>query len=78
MQLQQLRTYVHAHPDRPFTLHVADGRTIDVKHSDYIAIPEKGRTIVVIHDNNTHDMLEVALITGVHGEGEHVQDDAAE
>ena len=72
MRIEQLREYIHKHPTTPFTLHVADGRAIPVRHSDYIAVPEKARTIVVVQEDGTFDILDVVMITGIGGVGQPI------
>ena len=77
MNIQQLREYVHKNPDKAFTLHIADGRSIQVKHSDYITVPEKGRTILVSYDHDKFDIIDVMLVTGITGEGDPTTEAAA-
>ena len=47
MELQAIREATHQVPFQPFTLRLADGRAIEVRHRDFIAMPEMGRRVVV-------------------------------
>ncbi|MCI0538290.1 MAG: hypothetical protein L0Z50_24045 [Verrucomicrobiales bacterium] len=77
MNIQQVREYVHKHPSKAFTLQIADGRSIQVKHSDYITVPEKGRTIVVSYDYDKFDILDVMMVMGITGAAEPTTEQAA-
>jgi hypothetical protein len=74
MKLEKLREVMHAEPFRPFTIHVADGRSLHVPHSDFIAILGNGRTVFVtspIEQTPSFFIADVPLITQleVHGVG---------
>jgi hypothetical protein len=47
MTVQQLNSVLHAEPFRPFTIHMADGRSLDVRHRDFVTRSPSGRTIIV-------------------------------
>jgi hypothetical protein len=72
MKLQSLRSVMHAAPFQPFTIHVADGRSLPVPHPDFIAIMGSGRSVVVtspVEKESSFSIVDVPLITQleVHG-----------
>jgi hypothetical protein len=64
--LEQVRDAMHRQPFLPFTVHLVDGRSILVKHPDFIAIPEspRGRNLT-IHDKGLH-LIDMGLVVEVH------------
>jgi hypothetical protein len=72
MKVQRLREVMHAAPFQPFTIHVADGRSLPVPHPDFIAIMGSGRSIVITSPTEktpSYSIVDVPLITEleVHG-----------
>jgi hypothetical protein len=65
MTVEELRHHIKARPFRPFSLHVADGRTILVSHHDFILVSPSGRIIYVFQPDDSHDILDIMLITGI-------------
>jgi hypothetical protein len=63
MTIEQLRNLHHAQPFRPFTIHLADGRNLEVPHPDFLSYSPSGRTIVVHHADDTFSILDVLLVT---------------
>ena len=47
MMLERLREVLRATPFRPFALHLADGRSIEVRNPDFVSYSPGGRTIHV-------------------------------
>jgi hypothetical protein len=73
MKLQKLREAMHAAPFQPFTIHVADGRSLHVPHPDFIAIMGSGRTVFVtspIEQTPSYFLVDVPLITQLEMHGE--------
>ncbi len=54
---------MHAAPFAPFTIHIADGRSLPVPHPDFIAIMGTGRSIVVT--SPTEKMPSYSIIDDV-------------
>ena len=53
---------------RPFSITMADGRTLEVPHAEFIAISPSGRILYIAKDNDQLEALDVLLITGVQQE----------
>jgi hypothetical protein len=65
MTVEQLRQVHQARPFRPFTLHVADGRSFRVEHPDFLSRSPSGRTVIVHGADDRFDVLDLLLVTGI-------------
>ncbi len=65
MTVQQLREVHKAAPFRPFTVHMADGRSFHVPHPDFLWVPPAGRTVWVYGEGEAAHILDVMLMTGI-------------
>lgn len=63
MTAEQLRTLREANPFRPFTIHLADGRTLPVPHRDFVSQSPSGRIIIVYRPDDTFSMVDLYLVT---------------
>jgi hypothetical protein len=63
MTIGQLRTVYGAQPFRPFTIHLADGRSIPVLHREFIMVVPSGRTLVVCQPDDTMNIIDLLLVT---------------
>jgi len=68
MNVEQLRQVLRAEPFRAFKLCVADGRQIRVQHPEFLAFFPTGRAVVVTQPDDSYDVLDLLLVTGVHVE----------
>ena len=72
MNIDQFREVLHAALFQPFTIHVADGRSLPVPHPDFIAIMPYGKTIIVVSPKerkSSFAIVDVPLITQLEVEG---------
>jgi hypothetical protein len=53
---------------RPFRITIADGRTLDVPHAEFVSISPSGRILYIAGENDRIEALDVLLITGVQQE----------
>ena len=65
MTTQQLREVWKADPFRPFTIHLADGRSVTVNHRDFLMLSPSGRTIVVFDPQDRMNILDLLLVTNL-------------
>ncbi|MHB1558447.1 MAG: hypothetical protein ACYC61_13390 [Isosphaeraceae bacterium] len=65
MTVQQLRTAHRATPFRPFTIHMADGRSFHVPHPDFLSMSPTGRTVIIYQDNDDFSILDLLLMTEI-------------
>jgi hypothetical protein len=63
MTTEQFRATLHLQPFRPFTIRMADGRTFDVLHRDFVAQSPSGRTVVVFQADDSYSLLDLLLMT---------------
>ena len=63
MTLEQIRNVFRAQPFQPFTIHLADGRGISVRHPDFILPAPSGRTIIVYQPDDSFNIIDLLLVT---------------
>jgi hypothetical protein len=63
MTAEQLRTMREAIPFRPFTIHLADGRSLPVPHRDYVSQSPGGRIVIVYRPDDTWSAVDLYLVT---------------
>lgn len=62
MRSEALRDAIHAQPFRPFTLHLANGTTVAIKHPEYILSPPGARTAIVMGEDDSYRVLDIGLV----------------
>ena len=65
MNVTALRTLHQTIPFVPFTICLADGRKLHVRHNEFLSIAPSGRVAVLHHDDDTFTMIDVNLIVTV-------------
>jgi hypothetical protein len=65
MTIQQLRAAHRATPFRPFTLHMADGRSFHVPHPDFLSMSPTGRTVIVYQEDDSFSIIDLLLMTEI-------------
>jgi hypothetical protein len=66
MNSQELRAALRAVPFRPFTVHMTDGRSFEVRHHDFLLLGPNGRTAFVFSPSGVEfSILDVMLITEI-------------
>jgi hypothetical protein len=63
MTAEQLRAMREAHPFRPFTIHLGDGRTFIVPHRDFVSQSPGGRTIIIYVSGESFSVVDLFLVT---------------
>lgn len=63
MTTEQFKTTLHLQPFRPFTIRMADGRSFDVAHPDFVAQSPSGRTVIVFQPDESYNVLDLLLMT---------------
>jgi hypothetical protein len=63
MTAEQLRAMREASPFRPFTIHLADGRSLAVPHRDFVSQSPSGRTIIVYRSDEAFSVVDLYLVT---------------
>jgi hypothetical protein len=66
MTIEELRKFRQAQPSRPFTIYLADGRSLRVDHPENIASSPNGRTIAVYADGDEGaESVDLLLVTSL-------------
>jgi hypothetical protein len=63
MTAEQFRATREANPFRPFTIHLADGRTYTVAHRDFVSQSPAGRTVIVYRPDESFSIVDLYLVT---------------
>ncbi len=64
MTIEKLRAVREANPFQPFTVHLADGRSLPVPHRDYLSMsPGGSRTVIIYGKGEDCSIIDVYLIT---------------
>jgi hypothetical protein len=63
MDIAGIREALHKQPFQPFAIRLADGRSLPIRHRDFVAVGS--RRIVVIHEDDTWSFVEPLLIVSL-------------
>jgi len=65
MTIEQIKKLHDVRPFQPFRIHMADGRHIDVKHSECLARSPGGRTFIVYTGDEDWEIVDLLLVTSL-------------
>ena len=67
MHIDELKKSLRAEPFRPLRIHMADGRSFDVPHPEFLAIPPDGRRTAVLFfpGEDGLEILDATMISSV-------------
>ena len=65
MTVERFQQVLNATPFQPFTIHLADGKSIPVVSREFIASSPSGRTVVVFTPDDYMNILDLLLITNL-------------
>ena len=65
MTTEHVRTLYSAQPFQPFTIHMADGRSISVPHQEFLALGPTGRSVFVYRPDESFHIIDLLLITDI-------------
>ena len=63
MTKEHLRAVRDAAPFSPFTIYMADGRSVKVPHRDFIFLPPVGRIVIAYDAERSMHLLDLLLMT---------------
>ena len=63
MKMSRLRELQQAEPFRPYTLVMADGRQLRVKHPEFVLLHPDKRTVVLVEESHRTHILDVRMAT---------------
>lgn len=65
MTIEQLRNVHLATPFRPFMLHMADGGSLHVPHSEFLSHSPSGRAIIVYQADDSFSIVDLLLVNEI-------------
>jgi len=65
MRHEQIRELLRSQPFRPFTIHLPEGRTVEVVHHDFALLSPDGRTLIAYGPDSSFNMIDVMLIASI-------------
>ncbi|MBI3463670.1 MAG: hypothetical protein HY000_11525 [Planctomycetes bacterium] len=65
MTIDQLRRVHQAKPFRPFTLQLADGTEVEVRHPEMMFITPGGRTVIVAVSDDAVELIDALLVAAI-------------
>ena len=71
MTAETIRFFLKRDPFEPFTIHMTDGRTFEVKHRDFVVLPPGWETTAIIaFPTGRFDFVYVRNITSIESAGD--------
>ena len=77
MTIEQVRRLYDLQPFRPFTMHLADGRELAVRHREFVALSPSGRTVIVYQPDDSFNVVDVFLVTDLEVKADSASDPRA-
>jgi hypothetical protein len=68
MTTDQMRKAIHAEPFRPFTIHMADGRSYKVPHREFISQSPGGRVVMLWDEMDAASIIDLLLVVEIRTE----------
>ena len=65
MTTEHMRRLLDARPFEPFAVHLADQRQFRVAHPEVAVLWRSGRTIIVMNDDRTPEIIDMLLVTSL-------------
>ena len=69
MTTEQLKSFMSVRPFRPFLIHMADGRSVEVNHPEWIAYAG-GRTALVAKPDESFEVIDLLLVPSIEAKAE--------
>jgi hypothetical protein len=65
MTRQQLLDAKRRAPFQPFSIHLADGRSLFVPHTDFLSVSPTDRTVIVYGEKGGFTIVDALLVTAI-------------
>jgi hypothetical protein len=65
MHREQIRELLRDQPFRSFTIHLPEGRQVNVVHHDFALLSPDGRTLLAYGPDSSFNMIDVMLIASI-------------
>jgi hypothetical protein len=63
--IEQLRNIHRAKPFRPYTLKLADGSKVAVRHPEFLSVSPVGRTVIVWQPDGSFEVVDQLLVASI-------------
>jgi len=61
----EIRKLFEGTPFLPFRVHLANGKSVDVPHPDFMHLSPTGRRLIVDRPDDTFEIIDVLLVTSL-------------
>ncbi len=65
MTPKEIRKLYDSAPFQPFRVHMANGKSVDVPHPDFMHLSPTGRRLIVDQMDDSFEIIDVLLITSL-------------
>jgi hypothetical protein len=65
MTLEKIRDAWAARPFRPFRIHMADGRSVLVRHPELLAMAPSGRVLTVYQPDDSEERVDLLRVASI-------------
>ncbi len=65
MTKDKLSEVHQARPFQPFRIHLADGRALEVRHPEFLAVSPIGKEAVLFNADGRHEIIDLPLVTAI-------------
>jgi len=66
MTIEAFRKHWETKPFDPFVIHLADGRFLEVRHPEHVAVSQSGRTVAVLDlEVDAFETIDLLLVTSL-------------
>ena len=65
MRISEIREMLRKQPFRPFTIHLAGGRTFPIEHGDFLLISRSERSFVVAQLQGGYEIIDPMMVTSL-------------
>jgi len=62
---KEIRKLYEAAPFAPFRVHMANGKSVDIPHPEFMFISRTGRRMIVDMPDDTFEIIDLSLVTSV-------------
>ncbi len=62
---KQIREMYEATPFRPFRVHMANGKSADVPHPEFMHLSPSGQRLIVDSSDDAFEIIDVSLVTSL-------------
>ena len=65
MTVEQIRSLYQAVPSRAFRVEMANGKSVDVPHPDFMHLSPTGRILIVYRPDDSFEVIDTLLVTSL-------------